>query len=108
MSNEEILENILSGTYRLHEFAATMWLALTEKSISLNREQPLLDTLIDLLSALFCQRNNNRYTDADQQDCTHSLKIVKDRYPELHSDLCKSVQFRDICAKSDYKKTTGE
>ena len=106
--DEEITDNILSGAYRLHEFATTMWLELTERVASSSQSQVLLAELVSLLQTLVCERKNDRYNDASEKITPWSLETLKEPWFELHNILCKAVHFRQICSKSDYQKTQGE
>jgi hypothetical protein len=106
--DEEIADNILSGAYRLHEFATTMWLELTERVASSSQSQVMLAELASLLQTLICERKNDRYNDASKKTSPRSLETFEKPWFELHDILCKAVHFRQICLKSDYQKTQGE
>jgi hypothetical protein len=106
--DEEIADNILSGAYRLHEFATTMWLDLTERVTSSSQSHVLLAELASLLQTLVCERKNDRYNDANEKAIPWSLETFEKHWFELHDILCKAVHFRQICSKSDYQKTQGE
>jgi hypothetical protein len=106
--DEEIAANILSGAYRLHEFATTTWLDLTERVASSSQSQVLLAELASLLQTLVCERKNGQYNDAGEKAAPRSLKTFEKPWLELHNILCKAVHFRKLCSQSDYQKTQGE
>jgi len=108
ITDEEIADNILSGAYRLHDFATTMWLELTEKFISTSQSLVPPDELVDSLQALHYERKNDGYVNAVIQANAQSLEAFKAYYPELYGILCEAVHFRQICAKSEFKKIPGE
>jgi len=109
IEDESITANILSGKYRLHDFAATMWLELTEKVTSLSKLEDIPEDLVNLLQTFLSERTSGPYNDTTNGDASlPGFESFKKRWPGLHSVLCKSVNFRQLCSKSEYRQDQGE
>lgn len=103
----EIAENVLSGAYRLHDYAGAMWLELTETIAASTQLKCLPDELLHLLQTLACERRNDRCNNTTDQGTSQKLDFLKPDWPELHSILCEVSRFRQICLNADYNRKDG-
>jgi len=60
LEDDQIIENLLAGRYRLHVFASTMWFELVKRSLRLTRDPSNFDVLSGLLNNLFAELENPR------------------------------------------------
>jgi hypothetical protein len=105
--DEEIAHNILSGTYRLHDFAATTWFEFLERFIHLIRQDTLPHELVDVLETLRWERANGMRTEGAEASTQPSLEHFKSDSPALHDMLCKVAHFRQISLKGNFDKDKG-
>ena len=106
--DEDIGHNILSGAYRLHDFAATAWFELVERFIQLSKQDTLSHELIDALETLRCERTQGIYTEGAEESTQSSLEPFKSVSPALHDVLCKVADFRRISLKRNFDKNEGK
>ena len=105
--DEDITHNILSGAYRLHDFAATTWFEFVERFIHLSRQNTLSHELVDALETLRCERTQGTYTEGAEACTQSSLEPFKSVSPALHDMLCKVAHFRRISLKGNFDKDHG-
>ena len=105
--DEDIAHNILSGAYRLHDFAATTWFEFVERLIHLPRQDTLSHELIDALETLRCERTQGTYTEGAEASTQLSLEPFKSVSPAVHDMLCKVAHFRWISLKDNFDKDHG-
>jgi hypothetical protein len=111
ITHDEIVDNIISGDYRLHNYAVTMWLELVKRYVSLNGSKPLSTELIRALECLTTERSSSEFggsTELAGQSHQPDLEIFKHQWPELHTMLCNMAQFRQQCSSSEYHMSKGE
>jgi hypothetical protein len=90
-------EQILSGGYRLHTFAASQWVALLRSCARMLRDQPPPDELISLLEHFVTERENMGYTNPSENIAEDpDFKSLKQRSPQLHAMLCHASKFRQL------------
>ena len=106
--DDEIAQNILSGAYRLHDFAAIAWLELVERFVHLNREDTISHELIDALEMLSCGRAQGIYIEGAEASTPSSLEPFKSVSPAVHNMLCKVADFRRISLKGNFDKNEGK
>ena len=106
--DEDIAHNILSGAYRLHDFAANAWLELVERFIHLSRQDTISHELIDALEMLRCERTQGEYTEGAEASTPSSLEPFKSVSPAVHNMLCKVAHFRRISLKGNFDKNEGK
>ena len=106
--DEDIAHNILSGAYRLHDFAATAWLELVERFIHLSRQDTISHELIDALEMLRCGRTQGIYTEGAEASVLSSLKPFKSVSPAVHNMLCKVANFRRVSLEGNFDKNKGK
>jgi len=105
--DEDIAHNIISGAYRLHDFAATTWFEFVERFIHLIRQDTLSHKLIDVLETLRCERTKGTHTEGAEASTQSSLEPFKSISPPLHDMLCKVAHFRRISLKGNFDKDKG-
>jgi hypothetical protein len=105
--DEEIARNILSGAYRLHDFAVTTWFELFERYVHLIRQGSVSHELIDVLATLRCERTNGSHTEGAEASTTSSLEPFKSISQALHDMLCKVAHFRRISLKGNFNTDKG-
>ena len=111
ISDDQIAKNIISGDYRLHNYAVTMWLDLVERYVSLNGSKPLHSDLIRALEYLATNRYNSEFVASIEffdQSQRPNLEKFKDKWPKLHTLLMNMVQFYWRCSSSEYHLNKGE
>lgn len=91
-----IKENILSGSYRLHWFAASQWIVLVQNCAKLlgNRSPP--ESLLRALSRFAYECENGNYEAIEDFDSQQSdeFKIFRESAPNIHKLLHQELQFR--------------
>ncbi|KAF2191077.1 hypothetical protein K469DRAFT_746515 [Zopfia rhizophila CBS 207.26] len=107
MLDEEISQNILSGTYRFHDFSMTMWLEVVERFVFSTHFQTPPDALISVLEMLVEERSNDQCSSITEKGTHSMLEPFKTNWPQLHSMLCEAAKFRQKCSKSEYNKRQG-
>ena len=111
ITDEEITDSIVSGDYRLHEYAVTMWVELIKRYVSLNGSKPLSSELISALECLLTERSNNEFVHkpelASRSDQLY-LEKFESQWPELYTMLCRIAHFRWRCSSSEYRMSKGE
>lgn len=111
ITDDEVAENVISGKYRLHNFAVDMWLELVKRYVSLNGSKPLSTELIHALEFLATERSSSEFggsTELAGQSHQPELEKFKRQWPDIHTMLCDVAQFRWRCSSSDYHMSKGE
>jgi hypothetical protein len=111
ITDDEIADNIISGDYRLHTFAVTMWLELVKRYVSLNGSKHMSTELIRALECLAAERSSSDFggsTELAGQSHQPELEKFKYQWPKLHTMLCQVAQFRRRCSSSEYHISKGE
>ncbi|KAI9708610.1 MAG: hypothetical protein M1820_003828 [Bogoriella megaspora] len=103
ITSEEISNFILSGAYRLHNFATTMWFELAGRTITLHTEDPP-KPLTNILQVLLARRKNGRSD--DNTSTTSPLCFSED--PALQEMMSKQAEFRDLCSKAEFDGSHGD
>ena len=109
--DDQFTENIISGDYRLHSYAAAMCLALVERYVSLNGPKPLSGKLIRALDCLTTERFSSEFTASTElidQWKNPNLEKFKDEWPKIHALLSNMVQFQRRCSNFEYRLSKGE
>ncbi|KAK5057894.1 hypothetical protein LTR84_011895 [Exophiala bonariae] len=96
--------NILSGAYRLHDFAVLMWPELLKRYNHLVGQGSVCDKLVDVLETLRCERANETYEESAGSSTPSYLERLKTTSPALHDIICKAVHFRELSLKSNFDK----
>lgn len=111
IQDDEIATNLISGDYRLHSYAVTMWSVLIERYISLNGSRPLSQELIRALDYLARERSSSEFTGSTEpvgQSQKPGLKNLKNEWPKLHTLISNQVQFQRRYSNSEYHLSKGE
>lgn len=111
ISDDEIAKYIISGKYRLHNYAVTTWLDLVERYVSLNGSKPLSSELIHALEYLATERFNGEFTastDLAGRSQKPGLKKFKAEWPKLHTMLLNVARFHWRCSTFEYHISKGE
>lgn len=111
ITENDVADSIISGNYRLHNFAVNMWLELVKCYVGLNESKPPSTELISALECLTIERSNSDFSGSTElagQSHQPQLEKFKDEWPELHTMLCHVAQFRWRCSSSDYHMSKGE
>lgn len=95
---DTIKQNILSGSYRLHWFAATQWIVLVQNCAKLLGTRSPPDDLLRALSRFVdeCENGNYEITahfDSQQND---EFQIFRDSAPNIHELLHQALHFRRL------------
>ena len=97
IEEEYLTENIISGGYRLHAYAASQWVGLVRKCAGMHRNRTPPDELIALLEIFISERENMGYKGSSE--CTPEygeLELFKKEWPNLHTMLCRALKFRQL------------
>jgi hypothetical protein len=90
-----IKHHILSGSYRLHWFAATQWLGLIQRCAILlcNRSVPG-DLMVALNHFIYeCENGNYDAIASFNSDQNDEFQIFKENSPDIHRLLHQELQF---------------
>ncbi|OBR03043.1 Nacht domain protein [Colletotrichum higginsianum IMI 349063] len=103
LSREDIGENLLSGAYRLHDFAALFWFELLKQFLILNKTDKLPDDLVDGLESLYDERYDaGHQANAESQDIKAEFDIFGPKLAPLQQMLNNVSGFQMTVANSDY------
>lgn len=107
LSRDAIFNGVSSGTYVLHDFAASSWLELLEQYVQLRPKDTLPIHLTSLLETLVSDRVN--YRCEVESTGTGKLKLGKleEQLPGLYATLSKAAYFRHICSSSQFRIKKG-
>lgn len=105
---DEIRENVINGTYVLHEYAATSWLDLVEKCVHLDPTETAVPDLVHLLEEISTGRNNLTYVAERDESEKLTMGKFKRMQPQLFEMLSKVAQFRDLCLSSPRASAEGK
>jgi hypothetical protein len=105
---DEIRENVVNGTYILHEYAATTWLDLVERFVHLDPTETASPELIRLLEELSTDRSNLMYVAERDESENWTTSAFKRMQPQVYEMLSKAVQFRDLCLTSPRASAKGK
>ena len=102
---------MFDGEYRLHYYAASMWLDLVRRYIVIDRSKPVSNKVILALEELVEERSCKCFSNATDT-AAHSppfeLEILKSEWLELHTVLVQASRFQRKCLESDIHVTKGE
>lgn len=103
----QIHNNILNGTYALHDFASTTWLQLVENCVSSTKEVGPPSDLIQLLETLWEDRENDEFQ--GEKNKSHQLRLgsLQEDQPELYEFLSQVSEFRRLCSASEHRMIQG-
>ena len=107
LMDEDMAEKILSGLYRFHNFAATTWLELVERSAGLHKRNQLPDGPISVLEVLRLERGSDAHVSTSENPAQLSLKAFESEHPLLHDMLCSAIRFRQRCLEEDFSVNKG-
>jgi hypothetical protein len=105
---DEIRENVVNGTYVLHEYAATTWLDLVEKCVHLDPTETAATDLVHLLEEISTVRSNLTYVAERDESEKLTMRTLKRMHPQLFEMLSKVAQFRDLCLSSPRASADGK
>jgi hypothetical protein len=105
---DEIQENVLYGTYVLHEYAATNWLGLVEKCVSLDRTKTATPDLVRSLNEIRIGRSNNTYVGEHRELDILTMDEFKGTQPALFQMLSEVAFFRELCLNSPRASDEGK
>jgi hypothetical protein len=108
LRDDEVTENVLSGAYRLHDFAATSWLKLVERCIQFTGPKAPAGELLDALETLRCERTQPNYNETVQSSTQSSMEPIKSTSPVVHQMLCEAAQFRLVALKGNFHFEQGQ
>jgi hypothetical protein len=92
--DEDITEHILSGAYRLHDFAAFQWTKILKRVAKMLRGPDTTEELIKSLERFVTTRYNMDYDDQSEEHLRpNDLQIFNDMDPDLHRRLCAVAGF---------------
>ncbi|KAL6403418.1 NACHT domain protein [Ilyonectria robusta] len=102
----EFEENVISGDYRLHYYATSTWLELTERYLSLAGSKAPPPQLINALENLDGARSQWEYrggTELEAQLYPRVLRKVEPHRPDLFAMLRNVARFRQKASTSQYR-----
>ena len=109
LSDDELLNNVLSGIYRLHDYSTTMWIDLVEQYIRLAKLATPPKHLINFLRLLIEKRSSDRFVHSfvsfDNQ--TPSQQLFKSDYPDVYEMLRNAANFKKKSSEGEYDKNEG-
>lgn len=94
IEEEDLTENILSGGYRLHAFAASRWVGLVRNFAGMLHNQTPPDELITSLEQFITERENMEYINpSNSTPGCGEFEPFKQKWPNLHTLLCRAREF---------------
>lgn len=95
---DTIKQNILSGSYRLHWFAATQWIVLVQNCAKLLGTRSPTDDLLRALSHFAHECENGNYETIAHFDSQQSdeFQTFRDSAPKIHELLHQELHFRRL------------
>ena len=108
--DDEFLGNVLSGAYRMHEYAVSMWLELVERYVLVADSPALPENLIGLLQLLIEKRSSDDFIEEDISQSLPNLSqdlLVSD-CSDVSAMLRKASYFRQKCSEGEYDKRYGK
>lgn len=104
---EEMKRGILSGAYRLHNFASTYWWRLIKQYLALSKATSIPDRVIDQLQQLYDLRSAKGPQQVDQNvdmefNMNEAILALKPTRPDLAGMLHDVSQFESASSKADY------
>ena len=105
---DEVRENVVNGTYVLHEYAATTWVDLVEKSVRLDPTETAAPDLVRHLEEISTYRSNHTYVAGRDESDKLTMGRFKRTQPQLFEMLSKAAQFRHLCLSSPRTSAEGE
>jgi hypothetical protein len=105
---DEIKENVLYGTYVLHEYAATNWLGLVEKCVSLDRTKTATPDLVRSLNEIRIGKSNSTYVGEHRELDILTMDKFKGTQPALFQMLSEVAFFRELCLNSPRASNEGK
>ncbi|EEU34916.1 uncharacterized protein NECHADRAFT_39728 [Fusarium vanettenii 77-13-4] len=113
IEEEEMEDYILSGAYRLHNFASTYWWRLIKQYLALSKSTSIPESLIDLLQQLRDTRLAEGYQQSDPEvdmdlNTNEVILALEPTQPDLAEMLRNVFQFQRDCSKADYSLKSSE
>ncbi|KAK2017314.1 hypothetical protein LZ32DRAFT_576756 [Colletotrichum eremochloae] len=109
LSEEEIDKNLLSGAYRLHDFASGFWFELLKEFLIMNRKNTLPADLVDKLESLHRERSASGFQGRGEKG--HDMEIAFDSLgPQLShlQQMLKDVSgFQKTVSNAEYHLGKG-
>ncbi|KAJ0164775.1 hypothetical protein CTA2_230, partial [Colletotrichum tanaceti] len=108
LTGEEIDKNILSGAYRLYDFATLFWFKILKQFLILNKREKLPDDLVDGLERLYDERYDaGNQANAESQDTKVEFDIFGPKLASLQQMLKHVSGFQKTAANADYRLGQG-
>jgi hypothetical protein len=107
LSDEEIVENVRTGAYCLHNLATTGWLDTLELYVRSKGSQPLSVTAIDAVERFFNDRHNDAYANDATASFESSLGCFKAAPDHVFRMLGENARFRRMSQKGTFDKAKG-
>lgn len=107
IKEDEMRNNILSGAYRLHNFASAYWWILIKQYLVLSKSTSIPDSLIDQLQQLYDRRSADGYQQSDEKlgmgfNMNEAILALEPTRPDLVEMLRNVSQFQSVFLKADY------
>jgi hypothetical protein len=94
LQDKDVQDNLLSGAYRLYNFATSLWAGLTKECARNLQMKALPEELIVLLERFIDERRNDEY-DGPSEKMPKPCELIPFKgWPELHYMLCRALEFR--------------
>ena len=112
LEDDEFVDGVTHGDYRLHYYAATFWPTLVEIYVSAlapeGRTQTQLRDLIDILDSLRTERQNTQFKESTTRKDFHALELLKKSSREVYGILCDAADLRSKSSSSLYRVDKGK
>jgi hypothetical protein len=107
MQDEEVDQCILSGAYRLHDFATTTWWELARRCMNSTKQEYLPSALTDILETLTCERAHSTHAESAESFDLATAKVLRSKHPALYNMLCEAAGFHQTALKSGFNRDKG-
>ncbi|KAL9621185.1 MAG: hypothetical protein Q9160_004317 [Pyrenula sp. 1 TL-2023] len=111
ISDDEIKENLISGDYRLSNYAEITWLELIRHYIKSIGARSFPADFVSALEYLVSERlrtDFDRRTELSEHVSHLDLDRLKCQWPDLHAILSDMASFLEQCQNSEYHLDEGE
>jgi len=107
---DEITEEIMCGSYRLHTYSRSMWLLLVEQCLNLNSTGSMSSEFLEGLEGFASHRSVAELEGegTSPRPINQHFDKLKDQLPSVHNLLVRAAEFRRRCDSSGFQITNGE
>lgn len=110
LDDKQVIDKLLSGAYRLHNYASTFWLPLVTSCLQSQNSKHLPEQLVYYLDKLYETRIADGY-DLHASEAAKTAPVhlaLKEESPHVHDLLQHAIQFQKQISKDIYSLDEGK